>query len=229
MHHVKFIGVPYYSEITIGHLDSPIFLHSHRHNIPLKHKDGRISSQGQQVNGINSPTNESFWQIIPCDINKAENDFKSAIENFQKIPSEEKEISRNVRYLRLGDYIQLFHKSTDSFLRTHDVASPLTQTNMEVTTVSPNLVGTDKNAYEETLWKVTASDRADGSILQSKKQGFKLISVAHNVALYSTKSGKIPAWGFGMQEINGNKDIDQKYGNSWTIQEIRHERYVDSI
>jgi dolichyl-phosphate-mannose-protein mannosyltransferase len=42
--------IPYSSNITLKNVDSNVYLHSHSHRIPLKHKDGRISSNGQQVN-----------------------------------------------------------------------------------------------------------------------------------------------------------------------------------
>jgi dolichyl-phosphate-mannose-protein mannosyltransferase len=229
MYIILIVDIPYSSNITLKNVDSNVYLHSHSHRIPLKHKDGRISSNGQQVNAYEHSDENSIWQILPCELKKTGDPLHEDVKKFQKRKNITVEVKRDVRYLRVGDYVRLMHVATNSFLRTHDVASPMTQTHMEVTTVIQDVLDGKKCEYEAILWKVVSPDLSVGTIIKSKKQSFKLINVQHNVAVFSDVKSKLPAWGFGMQELNGNKEISAKYGNLWTVQEIKHDRFIDGI
>lgn len=85
-----------------------IFLHSHAHNIPREHLDGKISSNGQQVNGYPEEDPNNVWRVL----GGTEGDV-----------------------LKDGDVIRLLHVATGKVLLTHDVASALTRTNQEITAV----------------------------------------------------------------------------------------------
>jgi dolichyl-phosphate-mannose-protein mannosyltransferase len=149
---------------------------------------------------------------------------------FSKVALIAKEQERDIRYIRVGDIVRLKHVATDSYLKTHDVASPLTQTNMEVTTITEENLNDPEGtfgSYEDNLWRVVIPDKPAGSLFTSKKDAFKLLSVTYPVALFSTKKGMLPDWGFKMQEVNGNKDTDARTGNMWTVSEIKHPRFVD--
>lgn len=95
------------------HKDTSAFLHSHTEKYPLRYDDGRVSSQGQQVTGYPFNDTNNHWQIVPI----------------KDLP----ETGRG-RVVRNNDIIQLLHVNSDSYLMTHDVASPLTSTHQEVTT-----------------------------------------------------------------------------------------------
>jgi dolichyl-phosphate-mannose-protein mannosyltransferase len=43
-----------------------------------------------------------------------------------------------------------------------------------------------------------------------------------------THTGKLPDWGFKMQEINGNKKTKES-SNHWSIATVKHENIVDGI
>ena len=87
-----------------------IFLHSHAHNIPLEHLDGKISSNGQQVNGYPEEDPNNVWKIIG---------------------------GTDGNVLNEGDVFRLLHVASGKVLLTHDVASALTRTNQEITAVDP--------------------------------------------------------------------------------------------
>ncbi|KAI9440744.1 glycosyltransferase family 39 protein [Lactarius indigo] len=85
--------------------------------VTLKHKDTKGSHDfvGQQVTGYGHADENNWWQIIPT----------------KALP----ETGRG-RIVRHGDVIQLLHVSTQTYLLTHDVASPLMPTNQEFTTLN---------------------------------------------------------------------------------------------
>ncbi|KAI8905429.1 Dolichyl-phosphate-mannose-protein mannosyltransferase-domain-containing protein [Gorgonomyces haynaldii] len=207
--------IPYFSNLTIKHVGTGVHLHSHVHKIPLRHEDGRISSQGQQVNGYAHFDDNSKWIIEPVDADLVQWDRPSL---------SEREVQRSVRYVRNNDLVRLKHLTTNSYLKTHDVASPLTQTNMEMTTITD-----DANDYAqkilETVWKIEIPDADQGGMLKSKKEPFKIISHKYGVAVYTHKK-PLPEWGFKMQEINGNKKTEDG-GNLWKILQVEHKRIVN--
>ncbi|KAJ3251529.1 hypothetical protein HK103_002275 [Boothiomyces macroporosus] len=197
---------------TAGATGTNHFLHSHEHVYPLRYDNGRVSSNGQQVNAYAHFDNNSYWQILPVDPEY----FPEAVE----LTDEEK--NRDIRYLRHESYVRLRHLTTDTYLTTHDVASPLTTTNMEITTLSY-----DKAAarYNDTVWKIYISEGKDKKKkIKSKKSTIIIQSAQYNVALFTSKD-KLPDWGFKMQEVNGNKKLTQK-ANHWTIQDVQHEKIV---
>ena len=212
------INIPYFSNITMKHADTGIYLHSHVHLIPLRHEDGRVSSQGQQVNGYAHCDKNSEWQIEPVDVNQYHWDIPELTET---------ETERGIRYIRDNDLIRLRHLTTDSYLKTHDVASPLTQTNMEMTTIKESHPDYSTR-YNETVWKIVMADGEPGSsYLKTKKELFKIVSAKYNVAVYSHKKKLLPEWGYKMQEINGNKNLEEN-GNTWTVQDVYHPRIVNN-
>ncbi|KAJ3278129.1 hypothetical protein HK104_002629 [Borealophlyctis nickersoniae] len=211
---VKAVSVPYYSNITMKHRDTGVFLHSHPDKYPLRYEDQRVSSQGQQVTGYPHKDANNEWELLPADPEH----FPPASE----YEPDEEETKRGYRYLRSGDHVRLRHTMTDSYLITHDVASPLTPTHMEMTTV--NLEDSLKR-YNETLWRVEVTDGEDGDKVKSFRNHLKIINFKHKVAVHTHK-GPLPEWGFKQQEINGNKNLGEA-ANSWWIDEVFHENIVN--
>jgi dolichyl-phosphate-mannose-protein mannosyltransferase len=207
--------IPYYSNITLKH-KSKVWLHSHQDKYPLRYKDGRVSSQGQQITGYPHQDQNNLWVLEPVDPEM----YKQA----PKYVPDEKEKTREVRYLKNNDIVRLRHFMTDSYLITHDVASPMTPTNMEMTTIASNLADT---RYVETLWHIEIPDPNlnDNILIESNRYDIRVRNVQHAVALTNTKK-VLPDWGFKQNEINGNKKIDE-LANNWMIDSVQHERMVD--
>ena len=159
-----------------------VYLHSHAHNIPQHHEDGKVSSAGQQVNGYPHKDQHNLWKIVPLD---------SQVEGGSLVDHPIKD----------GDHMRLIHMATGKALLTHDVASPLTRTNQEVTAVDPNLA----EKYQQTIWKISAKGGVDEQKnIYSLASHFNLISVHHNVHLANHQKN-LPAWGFEQRELNGEK------------------------
>ncbi|KAI8818483.1 Dolichyl-phosphate-mannose-protein mannosyltransferase-domain-containing protein [Fimicolochytrium jonesii] len=209
-------AIPYFANVTLKHRDTKAFLHSHVDKYPLRYKDNRVSTQGQQVTGYPHRDANNHWIFVPVDVEK----YPAA----PKYEPTEEEISRNVRYVRHNDFLRLQHARTGSFLVTHDVASPLTPTHMEMTTLIGDVA---ESRYNETLWRVDVVDGEVGDKVRSKRSHLKLINAHHNVAVHCHK-GILPEWGFGQQEVNGNKNQAEKF-NIWWIDEVHHERIVDGV
>ncbi|SPO48220.1 probable PMT4 -dolichyl-phosphate-mannose--protein O-mannosyltransferase [Moesziomyces antarcticus] len=178
--------IQYHDHITLQHKNTKAFLHSHLERYPLKYDDGRISSQGQQVTGYPHNDTNNVWQIVPT----------------RPIPDDD----ADGRVVKHKDHIRLLHVNTNSYLLTHDVASPLMATNEEFTTTPAN----DTSRYDDTLFEfqLDEADLPDKS-WKSKASWFRLIHVNTRVCMW-THSEALPDWGFKQQEVNGNKNAMDK-------------------
>ncbi|KAF9253151.1 CAZyme family GT39 [Penicillium roqueforti] len=191
------VGIQYFDTITMRHKDTKVFLHSHWDKYPLRYDDGRISSQGQQVTGYPHNDTNNQWQILPAD---------PLID-----PSESKSV-------RNGDIIQLRHVGTESYLLTHDVASPLFPTNQEFTTVSQELAEGER--HNDTLFELKIESGKAAQEFRTLASLFKLVHVPTRVALW-THTTPLPEWGYKQAEINGNKNILQS-SNAWYVENIEN-------
>ncbi|KAG4306358.1 hypothetical protein PORY_000346 [Pneumocystis oryctolagi] len=186
------LQVNYYDKITIIHKETDAYLHSHNATYPLQYEDGRISSRGQQVTGYKHNDSNNHWIIIPAHFSNETLLGKPVLNN---------------------DYIRLKHVLTNTYLLTHDVASPKYPTNQEFTTV----LG-EKTRYEETIFQIKLEYQEDKAVLKTKGSRFKLIHNLTRVAMWSD-IGPLPDWGFKQQEINGNKKLKEER-NIWIIDDI---------
>lgn len=187
--------INYYDTVTIKHKELGSLLHSHNARYPLRYDDGRVSSQGQQVTAYTHPDKNNEWQILPA-VDFPEN-------------------SRTGIPVYGGQQIRLRHVATNTFLLTHDVASPYYPTNQEFTTVSPELANGQK--YNFTLFELRMNSKKRDR-LKTKMGYFKLIHVPTKVAMW-THNRKLPEWAFGQFEINGNKNIKES-SNTWYFDQI---------
>lgn len=171
-----------------------MYLHSHKERYPLKYKDGRISSQGQQVTGYPHEDLNNQWQVIPT----------------KALP----ETGRG-RVVRHEDAVQFLHISTQSYLLTHDVASPTMPTNQEVTTLPKEEM---RSRYNETLFSVNILNAKSGQAWKSKSSHFRLVHGHTKVSIW-THAKALPDWAFKQQEINGNKNAEDRTA-VWYVDEI---------
>ena len=168
-----------------------VYLYSHTHLYPLHHEDGKVSSQGQQVTGYGGEDANSEWVIMP--------------QPDQPLKSGEK------RPLRNGATVRLLHKATKKYLLTHDVASPLTMTNQEVTAVE------DGQKLEETLFTFEVK-QGNAEKVMSKSNVFRLIHKKTEVAINNHQE-MLPKWMPGHREINGDKRGNRD-GCKWVISDV---------
>ncbi|PLB34059.1 dolichyl-phosphate-mannose-protein mannosyltransferase [Aspergillus candidus] len=190
------VGIQYNDVITMRHKDTKVLLHSHFDKYPLRYDDGRISSQGQQVTGYPFNDTNNHWQILPT----------------VPLPHEETEGHK----VRNGDVVQLRHLGTNSYLLTHDVASPSQPTNQEFTTVPPELAEGDR--HNDTLFEIKIEHAKNRQEFRSLSSHFKLIHVPTRVAMW-THTTPLPEWGFKQAEINGNKNLLQN-SNLWVVDSV---------
>ncbi|KAI7582741.1 protein O-mannosyl-transferase 1 [Hortaea werneckii] len=177
------------------HKETKVFLHSHVDRYPLRYDDGRISSQGQQVTGYPHNDTNNIWQIVPS-----------------------KPLEGRGHRVKNGDVVRFRHLVTDSWLLTHDVASPSMPTNQEFTTVP----GDDANGlrYNETLFEIRIENGKAGQDFKTKASHFKLVHFPTKVALWTHPTiPPLPDWGYKQAEINGNKNIMQS-SNLWYVEDI---------
>ncbi|ODV63189.1 dolichyl-phosphate-mannose-protein mannosyltransferase [Ascoidea rubescens DSM 1968] len=193
--------VNFYDVITIKHKDTEGFLHSHPYEYPLRYEDGRVSSKGQQVTCVKSANasddSNNLWQILPKE------DFP-----------ENKRVGHPVR---ISDVIRLYHLNTDSYLLTHDVASPLFPTNEEFTTVKEDLALGKR--YNDTLFRIGGAEKKKTGIVKTKASLINILHVPTVVAMWTHDDKLLPDWGFNQQEVNGNKKL-KEHSNAWVFDEI---------
>lgn len=131
------------------------------------------------------------------------------------MPTKELPDSGRGRVVRNKDIIQLYHPNTDSFLLTHDVASPLTATNQEFTTWPKTDIETRR---KDTEFQILVIDGHEGEPWKTKSGWFKLQHVPTKVVLW-TGIFPLPEWGHKQQEVNGNK-APQERSATWFVEEI---------
>ncbi|KAH8179769.1 dolichyl-phosphate-mannose-protein mannosyltransferase domain-containing protein [Sarocladium implicatum] len=189
------INIHYYDSITIRHKETKSYLHSHEERYPLRYDDGRVSSQGQQVTGYPHNDTNNYWQILPLDGEETTG-----------------------RQVKNNDLIRLKHLGSEKILLSHDVASPYYPTNQEFTCVSiEDALGKRQNdtVFEIRIETGKKKQKQDFKTIASH---FKLIHNPSKVAMW-THTKPLPEWGFGQQEINGNKQIPPS-SNVWFVEDV---------
>ena len=189
------VTISYSDSITIRHKETKTYLHSHPDKYPLRYDDGRVSSQGQQVTGYPFNDTNNHWQILPM----------------QPSP-----IDGSSHHVKNGDIIRLRHLVTNTYLLTHDVASPYFPTNQEFTTVPLDVA--DGERFNDTLFELKIENAKPDQEFKSMSGHFKLIHHPTKVAMW-THTKPLPEWAFKQAEINGNKNIQQS-SNIWYVDEI---------
>lgn len=189
------IGILYFDALTIRHKETKTYLHSHPDVYPLRYDDGRISSQGQQVTGYPHNDTNNQWQIIPAVINV----------DLPEPPP-----------VKNGDLVKLRHIVTDSYLLSHDVASPTFPTNQEFTTVKFDVAEGER--FNDTLFEIKIENGKVGSDFRTRASHFKLIHHPTRVAMW-THTTPLPDWAYQQAEINGNKNT-QASSNVWYVEDL---------
>ncbi|TKA83521.1 hypothetical protein B0A55_00530 [Friedmanniomyces simplex] len=189
------VGIDYFDNIAMRHKETKVYLHSHVDHYPLRYDDGRISSQGQQVTGYPHNDTNNLWQIIPS----------QPLEGLG-------------HHVKQGDTVRFRHLVTDTWLLSHDVASPSMPTNQEFTTVPVD----DANGprYNDTLFELRIENGKAGQEFKTLASHFKLVHVPTKVAMWTHHTiAPLPEWGFKQAEINGNKNLQQT-SNIWYVEEV---------
>ncbi|KAK0860741.1 Dolichyl-phosphate-mannose--protein mannosyltransferase 4 [Friedmanniomyces endolithicus] len=189
------VGIDYFDNIAMRHKETKVYLHSHVDHYPLRYDDGRISSQGQQVTGYPHNDTNNLWQIIPSE----------ALEGVG-------------HHVKNGDTVRFRHLITDTWLLSHDVASPSMPTNQEFSTVPVD----DANGprYNDTLFELRIENGKAAQEFKTLASHFKLVHVPTKVAMWTHHTlAPLPEWGFKQAEINGNKNLQQS-SNIWFVEEV---------
>lgn len=187
------VNVEYFDMINMRHKETKVYLHSHTENYPLRYEDGRVSSQGQQVTGYPHNDTNNIWQIIPV-----------------------AEMSGTGHPVKNGDVVRFRHAVTDTWLMSHDVASPYYPTNQEFTTAAHEQANGDR--FNDTLFEIRVEGGKPGQQFKTVASQFKLVHFPTKVAMW-THTTPLPDWAFKQAEINGNKNIAQP-SNLWYVEDI---------
>ena len=187
------VGIDYFDNIAMRHKETKVYLHSHPDRYPLRYDDGRISSQGQQVTGYPHNDTNNLWQIFPS----------VAMEG----------VGHPVKN---GDLVRFRHLVTDTWLLTHDVASPFYPTNQEFSTVPEEEANGER--FNDTLFELQIMSGKPEQQFKTMASHFKLVHFPTRVAMW-THTTPLPDWAYKQAEINGNKNIQQS-SNVWYVEEV---------
>ena len=188
------LPVYYGSKVVLKSKVEAMFLHSHPMNYPLRHTDGKVSSQGQQVTGFPSEDASNEWVILPENIALNWKQQRIQVQN--------------------GDLIRLKHHQTGKWLLTHDVASPLTMTNQEVSAVEWNGFDTANKYASGTVWRIDVKRGINE--LSTKICSFRIVHRDTGCGLFNFQQN-LPAWGFDQREINAVRNEDQP--SHWSFED----------
>lgn len=189
------VGIDYFDNIAMRHKETKVYLHSHVDKYPLRYDDGRISSAGQQVTGYPHNDTNNLWQIIPS----------QPLEGLG-------------HHVHNGEVVRFRHLVTDTWLLTHDVASPSMPTNQEFTSVETEAANGDR--YNDTLFEIRIENGKPGQEFKTMASHFKLVHFPTKVAMWTHPTiPPLPDWGYKQAEINGNKNIQQS-SNIWYVEEV---------
>jgi dolichyl-phosphate-mannose-protein mannosyltransferase len=150
---------------------------------------GRCSLTGYPHNDTNN-----LWQIIPS----------------KQIPVEAG------HHVKAGDLVQLRHVVTDTWLLSHDVASPYFPTNQEFSTVTTEEAKGER--FNDTLFEIRVDGAKSDAVFKTMSSQFRLIHNPSKVAMW-THTKPLPEWAFKQAEINGNKNVLQP-SNIWYVEDI---------
>lgn len=219
-HHSSCIAeLRYYDTVTIKHKDTGFYLHSHGENYPLKYDDGRISSQGTSPARLKDCHSElipsPFTISVPSGQQVTGYPHNDTNNNWVIMPTKVLPETGRGRVARNNDVIQLFHPGTNSYLMTHDVASPLTTTNQEFTTWPLADLAT---RYNDTTFKIILNEGHEGEPWKTKSGWFKFQHIPTGVNLQIGDMA-LPDWGYKQQEVNGQRNVNDKKG-TWFVEEI---------
>ncbi|KAI9595704.1 glycosyltransferase family 39 protein [Syncephalis fuscata] len=196
--------------IRLQNNENPGFLHSHFHNYPLRYDDGRVSTQGQQINTYQFADNNNEWRIrlayrTPEELRMFRAPPNKSLPPWRYLP----------RPIRHGDVIQFDHIVTNRTIITHDVASPLTTTNTEITAVD---LGDPAQAHrlKDSLFTIEIDDGEDA---KTSKTGYATPWKSHDQLVRFVQVEWLPDWGFQQYEVNGAK-IKTARGSAWTARDI---------
>ncbi|KXT14653.1 hypothetical protein AC579_3658 [Pseudocercospora musae] len=190
----KAIGIDFFDAISMRHKDTKVYLHSHTDRYPLRYEDGRVSSQGQQVTGYPHNDTNNLWQIIPA-----------------------RQMEGLGHHVKNHDIVRFRHVVTDTWLLTHDVASPYYPTNQEFTTVPGDQANGER--FNDTCFEIKIDNGKDDQEFKTLSSHFKLIHVPTKVAMW-THTTPLPDWAYKQAEINGNKNALQT-SNTWYVEDIQ--------
>lgn len=186
--------IRYYDIVSIRSVPAGTFLHSHPERYPTQYEDGRISSSGQQVTGYSHEDLNVFWQIVPAEEPDGVDLSKEVIMGSPKV--------------------MLKHVATNSFLMTHDVASPSYPTNEEFTTAPYEIAMTERRDDCTFIIDFVSG----GPVARTRLSHFRLKHFTTKVSMWLAPN-KLPDWGFEQFEINGNKQMTAP-GTTWTFGSI---------
>merc|ERR1719471_2026070 len=129
------------SQVTLRHTHGrTCWLHSHEHVYPVRYSDGRGSSHQQQVSCYSYKDVNNWWIVKRPDREDL------AVQDSPLDP------------IRHGEVIQLVHGMTHRALNSHDVASPMSPQNQEVSCY----IDYNISMPAENLWKVEITNQDEG-------------------------------------------------------------------
>ncbi len=185
--------IDYYDTITLKHKETKAYLHSHGDRYPFDMMTAAFRARASRLRAIHSTIPTTTGRFFPLKKTRS------------RVPISETTI--------LSGFATLV---TDTYLLSHDVASPYFPTNQEFTTIAQ--AEAYGNRAPDTLFEVRIENGKPNQEFKSISSHFKLIHNPSKVAMW-THTTPLPEWGHKQQEINGNKQIAPS-SNVWLVDDV---------
>eukprot|EP00051_Salpingoeca_urceolata_P019710 m.290773 g.290773 ORF g.290773 m.290773 type:complete len:779 (+) comp19471_c0_seq4:679-3015(+) len=200
----------YGADVMLRHVYQPrVWLHSHPYkypSYPAGEDVGLISSQQQQVTGFGQRDDDgNWWRVEPTD---------------GVITPE-----GSARVVSNGDVIRLVHLVTNKTLNSHDVAAPVTPSQMEVSCYGPSDMRVPPGEVghmplnDKFKIQLVGSPDQDPNVLSLRSQ-FRLTHV-HTQGTLQLTGKRLPDWGFRQYEVSANRQLEGVLG-VWQVGNNRH-------
>nr|XP_027197396.1 protein O-mannosyltransferase 1-like [Dermatophagoides pteronyssinus] len=192
------------SQITLRNTHGrTCWLHSHQAVYPIRYPDKRGSSHQQQVTCYSFKDVNNWWIVKRPNVNDL-----ITHEPLDKIKN--------------GDIIQIVHGLTGRTLNSHDIASPMSPYNQEVSCY----IDYNISMPAQNLWRVKLLNSDDtGDYWHAIKSRVQLIHINSSQAL-KLSGLQLPAWGHHQHEIVTDKQVNHPNA-IWNVEEHRYTKNSD--
>ncbi|KJE93871.1 mannosyltransferase, variant [Capsaspora owczarzaki ATCC 30864] len=187
-------AVTYGSQITMQHVNTNAYFHSHSHDYPG-------GSKQQQITTYAHKDHNNWWVIRRATTS-------SGNETFAALPNPSQSVN-----VASGDFVFLTHVGSEKGLYMHGYAAPVTAGMYEVSAADD-----DGHPWELVFYK--ANNEAVPDTLTIAKPRFQLIRSTGSIrcALFS-HAVQLPEWGFRQNEAACTTDLHHP-GTVWQVTEL---------
>ncbi|KAJ1511270.1 hypothetical protein HMI54_000929 [Coelomomyces lativittatus] len=242
--------VVYGASVTLRHSETHTYLHSHVDRYPQIYEDGRVSSQGQQVTAYGHKDMNNVWLIKPAHpntwtdpallISTSQGKKYTPVKHLDTVVLEHVStkshlythdvaspyMPTNQEFTTLAGEAK-WHQLQGSLFRFELLHPPSPLPASSSSSSSSSTMDSNSHSIHKSESNADSEIDSSSTWLQSLGMPFRLVHVASGVSMF-THAKPLPPWGYGQQEVNGNKK-PKDAGNAWFIEDVFYPSFNLSI